>query len=144
MRLQLELRDRFAARQDAMKVRRHDLIVDKAERARLAPLKPQPRAQMQELRRRIVIRERLHLRDTVLQHISRCLADAMVWRATGYDRALFTVLGDGERVGRFPDEAGAKTERDRAQKIWNQRALPFFNDLPNCLRQGDLTVLHSA
>jgi hypothetical protein len=144
MRMQLELRDRFAARQDAMKVRRHALIADKAERARLAPLKPQPRAEMQELRRRIVIRERLHLRDTVLQHISRCLADAMVWRATGYDRALFTVLGNGERVGRFPDESGAKIERDRAQEIWNQGALPFFNDLTNCLRQGDLTVLHSA
>jgi len=58
MRLQLELRDRFAARQDVMGLRRRELMADKAERARVAPLKPQPRAQMQELRRRVVIRLR--------------------------------------------------------------------------------------
>lgn len=75
--------------------------------------------------------------------IFRCLADAMVWKATRFDRALFAVLGDGVRVGRFPDEKGASAERARAQEIWDQGALPFFNDLTNCLREGDLTILHS-
>lgn len=144
MRLQLELRDRFAGRQDAMSLRSAAIVEDKTELRRLAPLKPRPQEAIDELRRRIDIRERLHLRDSVLQHISRCLADAMVWRATRSDRALFTVLGDGERVGRFPAEVGAKAERERAQELWDHGVLPLFNDLTNCLRQGDLTVLHGA
>ena len=65
----------------------------------------------------------------------------MVWRATGYDRALFSILGDGQRVGRFPAEEGAIHERSRAQQLWDEGALPFFNDLTNCLREGGLTVL---
>jgi hypothetical protein len=144
MRLQLKLRDRFAGRQDAMRLRTVDLETDKAELKRLAPLRPRQQGALDELRRRITIRERLHRRDSVLQHISRCLADAMVWRATRWDRALFTVLGEGERVGRLPEEDGAKPERERAQALWDQGVLPFFNDLTNCLRQGDLTVLHGA
>jgi hypothetical protein len=142
-RLQLEIRDHFAGIQDGTADRRKILVADRNELKRLAPQKPQPTDAVAELRRRIDIREQLAVRNNVLLHVLRCVADGMVWRATSYDRALFAVLGDGTRVGRLPAEEGAVAERERAQALWDQGVLPFFNDLTNCLREGDLTVLHS-
>jgi hypothetical protein len=139
---QLKLRDTFAGRQAGLDEIRARRTADKAELRRLAPRKPQPRTHVRELSARVAIRSRILLRDDVIQHMTRCLADALVWRAARYDRALFAVAGDGERVGRFPGEDGAKAERDQAQEIWDSGALPFFNDLTNCLRVGDLTVLY--
>ena len=141
MRLQIAVRDRFAGMQHGMAEIRPLLEQDKAELRRLAPMKPQSRDAVAELKRRITIREQVALRNNVLLHVLRCIADGMVWRATGYDRALFSILGDGQRVGRFPAEEGAIHERSRAQQLWDEGALPFFNDLTNCLREGDLTVL---
>lgn len=59
MRLQIELRDRFAGRQHGMQHVGALLDADRAERKRLAPTKPRPQATLDELRRRIEIRERL-------------------------------------------------------------------------------------
>lgn len=143
MQLQLEIRDHFAGIQVEMADRLKILVADRNELRRLAPQKPQPTDAVAELRRRIEIREQLAVRNNVLLHVLRCVADGMLWRATSYDRALFAVLGTGTRVGRFPAEEGAVAERERAQALWDQGVLPFFNDLTNCLREGDLTVLHS-
>jgi hypothetical protein len=140
--VQVQLRDTFAGRQHGLDHIRQLLKADRTRLRQLAPRKPQPR-EVAVLRERIAVREKTLLRDDVIQHVTRCLADALVWKATLYDRALFSVLGDGERVGRFPDEAGAEIERQRAQEIVDAGALPFFNDLTNCLRHGDLTILHS-
>ena len=142
MRLQLELRDRFAARQQVAQERRAACSADTEQRNELVSRTPRPQAIIDDLSERIAIRQRLDVRDGIIQHISRCLMDGLAWRVTSYDRALFTVMGDGERVGRLPDEAGAESERDRGQVIWDRGAFPIFNDLTNCLREGDLTVLH--
>ena len=142
MRLQLELRDRFAARQQAAQERRAACTADTEQRNELVSRTPRPKAIIDDLQERIAIRQRLDVRDGIIQHILRCLMDGLAWRVTSYDRALFTVMGDGERVGRLPDEAGAESERDRGQVIWDGGAFPIFNDLTNCLREGDLTVLH--
>lgn len=143
MRLQLELRDRFAGRQAGIREVNDRLEADKSELKRLARTNPRPLKQLAELQERIQIRERLIIRENVIQHVSRCLADALAWRATGYDRAFFTVMGQGVRVGRFADETGAGPERQAAQQAWDAGALPLFNDMTNCLREGDLTILHS-
>ena len=143
MSLQLELRDMVAAREDYTTERRATAKVDKAERDRLARTHlPQDRAAIAELNRRLEDHERRDLRDRVIVYMQRCVVDGLAWRASGYDRSLFTVLGDGQRVARFADEAGAEPERRLAQELWDGGTLPFFNDLMTVLNEGDLTVLH--
>jgi hypothetical protein len=142
MRLQLEVRDRFAARQQVIQERRAACAADTARRDELVRRTPRHQTVIDDLQERIAIRQRLDVRDGVIQHIWRCLMDGLAWRVTSNDRALFTVMGDGERVGRLPAEVGAQPERDRAQAIWDRGAFPIITDLTNCLREGDLTVLH--
>lgn len=144
MRLQLELRDRFAGRQAGITDVKERLAADKSELKNLARTDPRPVDRFADVHERIALRERLLIREDVIQHVTRCLADGLAWRATSYDRALFAVMGSGvRRVGRFADEAGAAPERETAQRIWDAGALPLFNDMTNCLREGDLTILHS-
>jgi hypothetical protein len=144
MALQLQLRNLVAEGEGLMGERRQTAKADKARRDLLARAhRPEDRVAIAELSERMAIYERLHLRDRVIVHILRCIADALVWRATGYDRALFTILGDAERVAHFADEAGAAHERRRAQELWDRGVLPIFNDLTTVLNEGDLTVLHS-
>ena len=50
-------------------------------------------------------------------------------------------MATGSASDAFRAEEGAIHERSRAQQLWDEGALPFFNDLTNCLREGDLTVL---
>lgn len=87
------------------------------------------------------MQEQKDIRNDVISHVLRCLADALIWRATGYERAAFAVFGDGVRVGRLSNEEGFTTERARAQKWLDQGVLAFFNDLTNCMRTGDLTIM---
>jgi hypothetical protein len=42
----------------------------------------------------------------------------------------------------FPRKLALRPSAFRGQAIWDRGALPIFNDLTNCLREGDLTVLH--
>lgn len=145
MGLQLQLRNLVAEGEGLMAERRQIAKADKARRNLLARAqRPEDRDTIAELSERLTVYERLHLRDRVVVHILRCIADALVWRATGYDRALFTILGDAERVAHFADEAGATFERRRAQEFWDLGVLPIFNDLTTVLNEGDLTVLHST
>jgi hypothetical protein len=141
MGAEAELLERFAGVQDGVTEARKNLEANKAELSRVAPLKPQPREQVLELQERIAVQEQKDIRNDVISHVLRCLADALIWRATGYERAAFAVFGDGVRVGRLSNEEGFTTERARAQKWLDQGVLVFFNDLTNCMRTGDLTIM---
>ncbi len=141
MGAEAELLERFAGVQDGVTEARKNLEADKAELSRLAPLKPQPRQQVHELQKRIGVRERKKIRNDVISHVLRCLADALIWRATGYERATFAVFGDGVRVGRLSNADGFTEERARAQEWLDKGILVFFNDLTNCMRTGDLTIM---
>jgi hypothetical protein len=141
MAAEVELFERFAGSQDGVTEARKNLKADKAELSRLAPLKPQPLRQVRELQEQIAVREQKDIRNEVISHVLRCLADALIWRATGYERAVFAVLGDGIRVGRLSNEEGFTAERARAQEWLDQGMLVFFNDLTNCMRTGDLTIM---
>jgi hypothetical protein len=97
MALQCKFRDRVAAREHHMADRRQKAAEEKAERDRLAiDHRPEDRDAIKEVERRLA---------------------TLAWRATRYDRALFTALGEGTRVERFADEAGAKPERERAAAL---------------------------
>jgi hypothetical protein len=141
MGAEAELLERFAGVQDGVTEARKNLEANKAELSRVAPLKPQPRKQVLELQERIAVQEQKDIRNDVIAHVLRCLADALIWRATGYERAAFAVFGDGVRVGRLSNADGFKAERERAQKWLDQEVLVFFNDLTNCMRTGDLTIM---
>jgi hypothetical protein len=141
MTAEVELFERFAGFQDGVTEARKNLKADKAKLSRLAPLEPQPLQQVRALQEQIAAREQKDIRNEVLSHVLRCLADALIWRATGYERAVFAVFGDGTRVGRLSNDEGFAAERANAQKWLDQGMLVFFNDLTNCMRTGDLTIM---
>ncbi len=141
MTAEIELIQRFAGFQDGVTEVRGNLKADKAELTRLTPLKPQPLQQIRKLQEQIAAREQKNIRNEVISHILRSLADALIWRATGNERAVFAVLGDGVRVGRLSNDEGFAAERASAQDWLDQGMLVFFNDLTNCMRTGDLTIM---
>lgn len=143
MRAQLEIRDALAGRQQAMTEFKTEVKDSKRELKNIAGLRPQPRAQVRALQERIAGRERQLLREEALRHVHRQVADALAWRATGHDRAVFAILGQGNRVGRFAEGAGFAAEQARTQELWDGGTLPLINDMTNSLRTGDLTVLHT-
>jgi hypothetical protein len=139
---QKDLLERQAGLQAGVRHARANLDADRRELSRLARLHPRPVSEIRGTQARIDARERKDLRNKVLIHILRCIADGLAWRALGYDRATFAVLGDGPRVGQLPDERGAGPERTRAQEWIDRGATVIFNDTTNCLRTGDLTILN--
>ncbi len=144
MRAQLDLRDLLAGRQAAMKEIKGRLSDDRSELGEIARLRPQPEQRVRHLQHHVDLRRQLLIREEALRHVHRCVADGLAWRAVSYDRAVFNVLGQGDRVGRFPDWQGLKPEFDRAQEIWDAGCVPLLNDMTNVLRTGDITVLHTC
>jgi hypothetical protein len=72
----------------------------------------------------------------------RQIGDGIAWRALRYDRRAFTILGEGERVGRLAQGVGRDAELAELGRLWEDEGVfAIHNDLTNCLRHGDLTVL---
>lgn len=56
--------------------------------------------------------------------------------------SAFTILGEGERVGRLSGGIGRDAELAELGRLWEEdRVFAIHNDLTNCLRHGDLTAL---
>src|SRR4051812_34536363 len=52
---------------------------------------------------------------------TRAIADGLVWKALGYDRAAITILGDGTRVDRLADDGiGLQAELDQLDALWER------------------------
>ena len=74
---------------------------------------------------------------------TRAIADGVVWKALGYDRAAITVLGRGTRVDRLADDGvGLQAELDKlAELSGREGTVTIHNDLATILRHGDLTTI---
>jgi hypothetical protein len=141
--LHTKLLARYLARQRF----RGELELDKSkvesEIQELAAQTPKPiddlRARQEELK---------HLRtaervQVALGAHTRALADGVVWKALGYDRAAITVLGRGTRVDRLADDGvGLQAELDElAELSGREETVTIHNDLATILRHGDLTTI---
>ena len=133
----------FGARQDAI----DDTLPDARQRVRceireLARRDPKP---IDDIRIQQAILERVGRQELVArasQHTLRQIGDGIAWRALHHDRRAITILGEGERVGRLAQGIGRDAELAELGRLWEQEGVfALHNDLTNCLRHGDLTVL---
>ncbi len=116
----------------------------RAEIRELAGRQPKP---IDEIRAQQTILERVGRQELVaqaIQHTLRQIGDGIAWRALGYDRRAFTILGEGERVGRLAAGVGFDAEIDELGRLWEEEGVfAIHNDLTNCLRHADLTAIRS-
>jgi hypothetical protein len=133
----------FGSRQDAadevlptMRREARDAI------AELAKNRPKPVvkiAAQQEILDRVARLERV---EKAGQHTLRQIADGIAWRALRYDRRTFTILGEGERVGRLASGVGREAELALLGELWEEAStFAIHNDMTNCIRHGDLTAI---
>jgi hypothetical protein len=144
--LRRDLLIEFGARQDAAdetlpqaRQRMRDEVRELAQRT------PKP---LDEIRARQEILERVGCQERVArasQHTLRQIGDGMAWRALRCDRRAFTILGEGERVGRLAHGVGREAELAELGRLWEEEGVfAIDNDLTNCLRHGDLTALRQG
>ncbi len=141
--LQEALLGMFAARQQVAAERRSRIKEERADLSAMVRRRPKPSGEvLAEQQRTIAILEHQDRRDQLLQHVVRVLADGMAWRLLNCDRRTITIYGNEQRVGRLAPEDGFRAERATARRLWEEAGmLALHNDLTNCLRSGDLTVL---
>jgi hypothetical protein len=66
----------------------------------------------------------------------------VAWKALRYDRRAITILGQGQRVGRLARGVGREAELAVLARLWEEEGVfALHNDLTNCLRHGDLTIV---
>jgi hypothetical protein len=133
----------FGARQDAAdEVLPQARANTRAEIAELARQNPKPIAEIQEKQEVLKRIERQGYVAKAMQHTLRQLGDGIAWRALKYDRRAFTILGDGQRVGRLAQGVGGEAELLVLGELWeNEGVFAIHNDMTNCLRHGDLTAI---
>jgi hypothetical protein len=92
---------RFAARQHVAAERRADTDELKRQRAALVAATPKLVNDIAELNALVLRQEEFDRRDRLLQHITRCIADGLVWRLLDAERRAITLFSNGERVRRL-------------------------------------------
>lgn len=139
--LHARLLAQYAARQSVRVERRDERGVEGAALQDLVTRRPKPLDDIRRLQTRREMRDDQDIRDAVFLHLLRRIADALVWRLTDFDRAGLTVMGDGDRVDRLAQGSGFGEELATIDAVWEvERAVAVHNDLPTCLRFGDITV----
>jgi hypothetical protein len=136
----------FGARQDASEEVLPEIKSDAAAKIRaLARQSPKPIpliTEQQQILDRVRRQERV---ARAVQHILREVGDGMAWRALRYDRKAFTILGDGQRVGRLAAGIGRDAEFAELGRLWEEeQTFAIHNDMTNCLRHGDLTAVRQT
>jgi len=133
----------FGARQDAS----DETLPQARQRVRaeireLAQRNPKP---LDDIRAHQEILKRVGRQEQVArasQQTLRQIGDGIAWRGLRYDRRAFTILGEGERVGRLARGVGRRAELAELGRLWEEEgAFAIHNDLTNCLRHGDLTAM---
>jgi hypothetical protein len=123
------------------------LVAD--HRRRISALRQQVRGAADPARRRWgsqMIAAVEYERDSVraLLAVLRTLADAVVWRLLGYNRAVLAVLGDGQRVGHLSTGSGFAEELATLDRLWDEDAVAaVMADLTTCVRHGDLLCVEA-
>jgi hypothetical protein len=140
--LHLELFRRFKSRQDRIGGLKVERSRHQQRRTELAA---------QTLRDVPAIAAAQHEAETVAQAIEveeallsllRVIGDGIAWRAMGYDRAAFGILGVGTRVGRLAADEGLDPEIAQLEAFWQDGVFAIHNDLTSCLRHGDVTAVY--
>src|SRR6266487_1170678 len=96
----------------------------------LACAEPKP---IEAIREQQVLLDRVVNQEATLKavhHLIRAVGDGIAWRALRYDRRAFTVLGDGERVGRVASGIGLDAELTALATLWeDERQFAIHNDV---------------
>jgi hypothetical protein len=109
---------------------------------RLRAIMPRPVQELRVMQDRLGLVRRQEMVSRALQQTLRVVADGLVWRAMDFERTAFAVLGHGVRVGKLASGTGWDAEiRTEGYLLNAQRGLVVHNDLPTCLRHGDVTVI---
>jgi hypothetical protein len=117
-------------------------------RARIRELALQSPKPLEAIREQQRILDRIVGQETLMRavhHALRELGDGIAWQALRYDRRAFSVLGEGERVGRLAAGVGREAEFRALAELWvNEGIFAIHNDMTNCLRHGDLTGIRES
>jgi hypothetical protein len=144
--LHRELLIQFGARQDAT----DETLPKYKEQAaleirKLVKCEPKPIDRIREQQAILTRIEEQARVASAVQHILREVSDGLAWRALRYDRRAFTILGAGTRVGRLASGIGRDAELVAIAELWTEeQALAIHNDLTNCMRHGDLTIVREV
>jgi hypothetical protein len=135
----------FGARQDAADEALPALKSQiETEIRELAQQDPKPIEELKKKQESLERVRRLKLVAVAGQHILRQIADGISWRALRYDRRAFSILGEGERVGRLAVGIGRDAEIVALGQLWQEEGVfAIHNDLTNCIRRGDLTAIRA-
>ena len=110
----------------------------------LAGEEPKPIEAIQEQQELLTRVGKQEITLKAVHHLIRAVGDGIAWRALRYDRGAFTVLGDGERVGRIA-RIGRDAELTALANLSEQEGrFAIHNDMTNCSRHGDLTAIREA
>jgi hypothetical protein len=109
--------------------------------ARLAKRRPKPVAELARESQYLTGSKRLEQIQLALQFLLRSIGDGLAWKALGYDRRAISVIGRGERVAWLSESVGWQAEIAALEHFWSRGELAIHNDMTNCLRHGDLTVV---
>jgi hypothetical protein len=109
----------------------------------LAKQRPKPIAALTNEGQHVAGEKAAEQVQLALQALLRSVGDGLAWRAVGYDRRAIRIIGRGHRVAWFSEGKGLDAELSALEDFWKQGAVAVLNDMTNCLRHGDITVVRS-
>lgn len=115
-----------------------------ARRSRIAALalrRPKPVTELTVQGHHVAGERQAERVELALQALLRTVGDGLAWRILGYDRRAIRIIGRGERVAWLSEGVGLAAELEALEEFWGQGAFAILNDMTNCLRHGDLTVV---
>lgn len=80
-------------------------------------------------------------RNKFLAKAVKEIADGVAWRTLGYSRFKMRILSQGRYSGHTWGKDGQTAELERAIHIVSKGGYVLINDVTNCLRIGDLTLI---
>jgi hypothetical protein len=140
--LHRDLFHRFKARQDHIGALKVEQSAHQERRTQLAAQTPRDVPAISAAQREAsAVGEVIEVEEALLSTL-RVIGDGIAWRAMNYDRAAFTVLGVGTRVGRLAADEGLDPEIAQIESYWRDNVFAIHNDLTSFLRHGDVTAIY--
>lgn len=81
-------------------------------------------------------------RNKFLAKAVKEISDGVAWRTLGYSRFKMRILSQGRYSGHTWGKDGQLAELKHARRIVGNGGYVLINDVTNCLRIGDLTLIH--
>ena len=140
--LHLELFRRFKTRQDGIGALKKERSGHQSRRRELAAQVPRDVSAITAAQRDADAVEHAMEVEEALLSLLRVIGDGIAWRAMGYDRAAFGILGTGARVGRLAADEGLDPEIEQIDHYSGEGVFAIHNDLTGCLLHGDVTAIY--